>query len=137
MGDLGELAAQRAETEPAERITFTWHGVRVRCRAKLPAMAGLELASLGERAEATPDSASTMIVGAAFYRFLQGCIDPADWEAFKAACIEHGDDETDLLPLVQTLVEASTGRPTEQRSGSGALPLRTSGGSTQRSASVA
>jgi hypothetical protein len=137
MADLGELAAQRAESEPAERITFTWHGHRIRCRPRLPAMAGLELASLGERAESSPDERTTMVVGAAFYRFLQGCIEAADWETFKAACIEHGDDEDDLLPLVQKLVEASAGRPTGQRSGSGPLPLRTSDGSTRPSASVA
>lgn len=134
MGDLGELAAQRTESA-AERITFSWHGHRIRCRPRLPAMAGLELASLGERAESSPDD--FMVVGAAFYRFLQGCIEASDWETFKATCIEHGDDENDLLPLVQKLVEASTGRPTGQRSGSGPLPLRTSDGSTRPSASVA
>lgn len=126
---LGELAAAKAETT-AEPITFDWHGRRIRCRAELPALPLLELAATGDELKGTPAEDDFMIVGGAFYRFLESVIDPGDWPAFRRLATDHGDGPEELLPLVTKLGEAISGRPTGRRSGSPAGPSTTTATST-------
>jgi len=127
---LGELAAAKAEQDPAEAISFDWHGRRIRCRSELPAMALLELAATGDDLKGTMAEADFMTVAAAFHRFLESVIDPEDWPAFRRASTEHGDGPAELLPLVEQLGAAISGRPTVRRSGSPAGPSTTTDTST-------
>lgn len=109
---LGELAAAKIEST-AEPITFDWHGKRVRCRVDLPALPLLELAATGDGLTGTIDESDFMVVGAAFYRFLESVIDPRDWPSFKKASAAAGDGPDQLLPLIEKLGAAITGRPIE------------------------
>lgn len=126
---LGELAAAKAETT-AEAITFDWHGTKIRCRAEMPALPLLELAATGEEMQNTAVEDDFLLVGAAFYRFLECVIDPADWPKFRRASMANGDGPDQLLPLVEKLGAAISGRPTERRSASPSGPPPTMATST-------
>jgi len=126
---LGELAAAKAETT-AEPITFDWHGHKIRCRAELPALPLLELAATGDELKDTAAEDDFMVVGAAFYRFLESVIDPGDWSVFRRVSTQQGDGPEQLLPLVEQLGAAISGRPTGRRSASPGGPPRTTGTST-------
>jgi len=129
MPHLGELAAAKAEAT-GEPISFDWHGRRIRCRPEIPSLPLLELAATGADVAGTPSEEDVMVVGAAFYRFLEAIIDPADWLAFKRASTTAGDGPAELLPLVSRLAEATTGRPTGPSSVSPPGPPPTTDGST-------
>jgi hypothetical protein len=126
---LGELAAAKAETTQ-EQITFDWHGRRIRCRAVLPSLPLLELAATGDELKGTLDEDNFMIVGGAFYRFLESVIDVEDWPTFRKISTEHSDGPEELLPLIEKIGAAISGRPTERRSGSRAGPSATTDSST-------
>ena len=130
---LGELAAAKAETTAEiEPISFDWHGTTIRCRTELSSMGLLELAATGDELKGTANEADFMVVGAAFYRFLESVIDPGDWPAFRRASTLAGDGLDDLLPLVEKLGQAITGRPTGRPSDSRGGPPSTTGTSTGR-----
>jgi len=53
-----------------------------------------------------------------FLRFLRGCIPEGEWHRFRDAVTRERWEASDLLPLVQYLVQEATGRPTTPLSGS-------------------
>lgn len=134
MPHLGELAAAASEAS-GEPITFDWHGQRLRCRVELPALALMELAAVGEEIKGTPAESDLMVVGGAFFRFLEALIEPSDWTAFRRLSTLHGDGPDQLLPVVTKLAEAIAGRPTRQPSVSPAGRPATPDGSTGHSPS--
>jgi hypothetical protein len=127
---LGELAAAKTESN-AEPISFDWHGVTIRTRTELPALPLLELAATGESVKGTPAENDLMVVAGAFYRFLESVIDPADWIVFRQVATDNGDGPEQLLPLIEQLGAAISGRPTGRPSGSPAGRSPTTGGSTE------
>lgn len=114
LGDLTpELDAAAAELEE-DYDSFSFYGKDFRLAKSIPALAAMRFARVAERGE----SAESMRGMAAIYDICQACIIPEDWSAFEDVVDAERLDTEKLMPVVQTLMEWITGRPTRQQSGS-------------------
>ena len=167
LGEFGrELAAIDADTrgEAADPDTFTFHGEQFVIPAALSALprlryahATLEVEALGQRVEALYSSAVTdeereeaarvdhqgvTEWRAAVYRYARDVIGGEgtttdQWDRFEAVVARGGVDMTELLSVVNSVVNAAAARPRMRSSVSPGGPSATGGGSTAGSDSTA
>lgn len=132
-GDFSTIAAAHAadatgEDPPAD--TFGWFGEQIRLRPHIPSISlGAFFASLdgGQEADAIAETTN----------LLKQAIDPADWSTFRRLADDNDVGGAQLLDVIMKILEARSGRPTRQPSGSSDGSSGTSPTSTPTSASTA
>lgn len=108
LGELGQKKERHADT-------FTWFGQEIR----IGNVSDLVLIDFMQKAQGVNEKdieAGLALVHQAFGQMIH----PDDFDEFWAISLREQQDSTDLMQLMQTLIEGVTGRPTKRRSDSSA-----------------
>jgi hypothetical protein len=126
LGSLGNTS------RTAEAITFDYFGEEIRA---VPGLSDLHYLDFLEEASGTsPDDPKSWQF---IKNFAKACLDDGEFEKFWRLARKHGQTGIDVHDVLNKLIEAATGRPTEQPSDSSDGQSSTEPKSTGVSSSLA
>jgi hypothetical protein len=116
MASLGDLGV----VKPKVIDSFGWFGQEIRIN---PNLTDIVLMDFAEKAAAI-DEDSPEVMG--FVKMqMRLVVYTEDFDAFWSAALENGQDSTDLMAVMKTIVESTAKRPTQLPAGSSAGQPRT------------
>ena len=113
MANLGSFGTDRPRVAQAEPDTFTWFDQPIRLVDEVNEVELIDLMDTAREFDANDMAALVVLKDG-----LRTVIDPADFDTFWALAKQHRQGIEALAEVMKDLMEAMTGRPTQQPSDS-------------------